>query len=149
MPRPSIDESLVAEIRRIHRETQGESAGSFQEALDTVVQLALEQTGMDNRASEDSQGWYPGKYAEKVVDRLVGRSGSSRNAAPSSTDGRTGSFLPDRSPENTIVFKSYLGEERTLTVPEAEANALGLDDDDLLQIYAYELEPEARNQSNE
>jgi hypothetical protein len=144
MPRPSIDESLAAEIRRIHRETHNESAGSLQEALDTVVQLALQQSGIEQRVTSDSSGWFPGKYAGKVFDRIVSDSGtnSSDKFSSSQTGGPNTNFLADRSPEDTAIFKTQLGGDRTITLPKAEAKALGLDAEDILQIYAYELETE-------
>ena len=133
MPRPSIDESLAEEIRRIHRETQGETAGSFQEALDTVVQLALQQTGMEERVRNDSQGWYPGKYAGMVLNRVLEGANADRERKPQ--QGRGGNFNP--SPDATAIFKARLEEDRTVTIPDAETTALGFNSGDILQIYAY------------
>ncbi|AXG08472.1 hypothetical protein [Haloplanus rubicundus] len=143
MPRPSIDESLAEEIRRIHRETQQEAAGSFQEALDTVVQLALQQTELEERTSEDSTGWYPGKYAGRVVSKLVDGAGDDQST--SSVSGASGgeadpSLLPTRSPEEMAIFKTRLEDGHTVTFPEAEAVALGIEEGDILQVYAYGLD---------
>jgi len=143
MPRPSIDESLAEEIRRIHRETHQESAGSFQEALDTVVQLALQQTELEERTSEDSTGWYPGKYAGKVVSKLVDGAGDEQSTSPTaSTSGGKpdSSWLPARSPEEMAIFKTRLREGHTVRFPEAEAVALGIEEGDILQLYAYGLD---------
>jgi hypothetical protein len=145
MPRPSIDESLAAEIRRIHRETQRNSAGSFQEALDTVVQLALTQAGLERQTYDESTGWYPGKYAGKVYDRLVGESSSTQRSETSSSGSKslsTGGLIPNRSPDDTAVFKARLGADRTITFPEPETAALSLDTDDIIQLYAYQVETE-------
>jgi hypothetical protein len=143
MPRPSIDESLAEEIRRIHRETHEEAAGSFQEALDTVVQLALRQTDLEERTSEDSTGWYPGKYAGKVVGKLVGTAGDDQS--PSSISSPSGEradprLHPTRSPEEMAIFKTRLANGHTVTFPEAEAVALGIEEGDILQVYAYGLD---------
>jgi hypothetical protein len=143
MPRPSIDESLAEEIRRIHRETQQEAAGSFQEALDTVVQLALRQTELEERTSEDSQGWYPGKYAGKVMGKIVEATGPDQSASTTSgslENNTEQSLLSGRSPEDTAIFKTRLDDDRTITFPEAEAAALGIEANDILQIYAYGLD---------
>ncbi|AXG08424.1 hypothetical protein [Haloplanus rubicundus] len=145
MPRPSIDESLAEEIRRIHRETQEESAGSFQEALDTVVQLALKQAKLEGRPTKDSQGWYPGKYAGKVVGKLVDAAGAEQSSSGMSIGSghdADSSILPSRSPEDTAIFKARLEEERMIAFPEAEAAVLGLEKGDILQIYAYGIDNE-------
>jgi hypothetical protein len=142
MPRPSIDESLAEEIRRIHRETQGEAASSLQEALDTVVQLALQQTGMEERSTKDSRGWYPGKYAGKVINRVIESTGRDKPAEPVRQDSGDG-FNP--SPDSTAVFKARLEDGREITVPEAEAAALGFEKGDILQIYAYKQSVESPN----
>ena len=142
MPRPSIDESLAEEIRRIHRETQGDAASSFQEALDTVVQLALQQTGMEERTGNDSRGWYPGKYAGKVINRVMESTSRTKSTDPvRQTAGET--FTP--SPDSTAVFKARLGDDREITVPEAEAAALGFEEGNILQIYAYKQSVERPN----
>jgi hypothetical protein len=146
MPRPSIDESLAEEIRRIHRETQGETAGSFQEALDTVVQLALQQAGMEERTKNDSQGWYPGKYAGKVINRVIESANAQRSPRVASQESAN-AF--NASPDATAVFKARLGEDRTVEVPEAEVAALGFDQGDILQFYAYKQVSEKNEQNDE
>jgi len=71
MPRPTIKEDLAVEVRRIHTQTHGEEAGSFQEALDTVVQLAQENRPQSQQQTEQREGWYPGKYASRAIKTVV------------------------------------------------------------------------------
>lgn len=144
MPRPTIDEELATEIRRIHREThKGESAGSLQEALDTVVQLALNSASSQPEQPEESNGWYPGKYAGMIVNRVAG------DASTTTTQDRTPASLSESSrspphgvtpsPDQTAIFKTRLNNDQTITIPETEINALSIETNDILQIYAYPI----------
>lgn len=139
MPRPQIDESLANEIKRLHRETQGESAGSIQEALDTVVQLAGDR--IDEQPESTSTGWYPGKYAEKVVDQVIGSSKteSQQTSQQPTTDTIQEFGFENRSLRDTLIFKSRVSEDRTITLPKPEVDAVGVQTDDLLQVVIYPL----------
>ena len=64
MSRPQISDDLTQVVKEIHWEKTGSRAGSFEEALKTVVQLTNQDPGED--------GWYPGKYAGKAFERVLG-----------------------------------------------------------------------------
>ena len=144
MPRPNIDEELATQIKQIHRETQADSAGSLQEALDTVVQLALQSPQVDSNANQGSSGWYPGKYAGKILDSVVE---GGQESDPSGTrsqivgQGRSSSRRtsnPD--PHTQAVFKTYLDEDMKISVPAAEVDAFGYDSGELLQVVVSSVE---------
>lgn len=144
MPRPNIDEELATQIKQIHRETQAESAGSLQEALDTVVQLALQNPQVDSSANQGSSGWYPGKYAGKILDSVVeGRRESGPSGTRSQTVGQRGSSARKTShpdPHTHAVFKTYLDEDMKIAVPAAEVDAFGYDSGELLQVIVSSVE---------
>lgn len=150
MPRPTINEDIVSEIRLIHRRTQGQSAGSFQEALDTVLQLAWKELDEDREVDKRTEGWYPGKYAGIVIDNVLDDLSRKQDSPPTQpTEKPTSS--PDttrhtthHSPENSAMFKTHFNENREITIPAAEADALGFEPGDILQIIAYSVENKDR-----
>jgi hypothetical protein len=147
MPRPAIEEDLATEVRRIHSQTHNEEASSFQEALGTVVQLAREHQSQNPQQMEQREGWYPGKYASKAIKTVVNdiKTDASANPKGSTEDRPEGSHQPALSPSHLpydpaarmAIFKTRLGDDRSITVPEPEADALEIDAGDLLQVVAY------------
>lgn len=130
MSRPQISDDLTQVVEEIHREETGSRPGSFEEALKTVVQLADKGLGED--------GWYPGKYAGKAFERVLGgkspdssgRNRVQRQAAPVQ---QTSIVDPDRQ----AVFKQVLKDDYTVTIPEAERTVLDLTPGEVLQVIAY------------
>jgi len=147
MPRPAINEDLAVEVRRIHTQTHGKEAGSFQEALDTVVQLAKENQPQSHHQTEQGDGWYPGKYASKAIKTVVDDIKTDVGGSPQRT---TEEPLKERHQSSVghpqigydpttgmAIFKVRLGDDRSITVPEPEVDALKIEDGDLLQVVAY------------
>jgi len=132
MSRPQISDDLTEVVEEIHREKTGTRPSSFEEALKTVVKIA------DQSLEEDS--WYPGKYAGKAFERVLG----DNNSGPSKRNRmqRQASPVPQSSvvdPDRQAVFKQILEDDYTVTLPVAERRALQLEPDDLLQVIAYPL----------
>lgn len=140
MPRPQVSEDLASQIRQLHRETQGEEASSLQEALDTVVQLATREA-RSSQTSSDPDGWYPGKYAGKIISSLEEASSNVDPSRDSSGQGRRDrrGLAIDQSPEDAAVFKTRLDQNGTVTVPEVEQQALNLNSDMLVQVIIYQI----------
>jgi hypothetical protein len=147
MPRPTINEDLAVEVRRIHTQTHGKEAGSFQEALDTVVQLAQENQPQGQQQTEQHQGWYPGKYASNAIKTVVNdiKTDARRTSQSTSEDQikeshqsvlREPKFAYDPA-AGMAIFKVRLGDDRSITVPEPEVDALEIEAGDLLQMVAY------------
>ncbi|AHG05122.1 hypothetical protein HALDL1_03760 [Halobacterium sp. DL1] len=130
MSRPQISDDLTQVVEEIHREETGTRPSSFEEALETVVQMA------DHGLGED--GWYPGKYAGKAFERVLGG-----NNAESSVQNRVqqqGSLVSQVSvvdPDRQAVFKQILEDDYTVTIPEVEQTALSLTPGEVLQVIAY------------
>jgi len=132
MSRPQISDDLTQVVEEIHREETGTRPSSFEEAMKTVVQIA------DQGLDED--GWYPGKYAGKAFERVLG----DNNSDPSGPNRlqRQASPIPQSSvvdPDRQAVFKQALDDDYTVTLPAAERRALQLESGDLLQVVAYPL----------
>ncbi len=123
MSRPQISNDLMQVVQEIHREQTGSNAGSFEEALKTVVQLASQQVG--------DEGWYPSKYAGMALDRVLGDDQPSP-VAQQRPDPRS---VID--PDQQAVFKHTLDEDYTVTLPKAERTALNLSPGEILQVIAY------------
>jgi len=133
MTRPHISDELTQIVEEIHVEQKGRKPTRFEDALETVVQLANEPPKED--------GWYPGKYAEKTVDRLLGQRGSNDPSDTNSQDHRQPHVSqPSVNPDTQAVFKQALSDDYTLTIPEAEHMALNITPGDLLQVVAYPVE---------
>jgi len=130
MSRPQISDDLTQVVEEIHREETGTRPSSFEEALETVVQMA------DHGLGED--GWYPGKYAGKAFERVLGG-----NNAESSVQNRVqqqGSLVSQVSVgdhDRQAVFKQILEDDYTVTIPEVEQTALSLTPGEVLQVIAY------------
>lgn len=154
MPRPQIDEETYAQIRQIHNQFEGESPENFEDALKTVISLAAVQAEREGKPLEQ---WYLGKNAERMYATIRNKiSGDNLDFAPQdnhdsdSTGGGIdeGRFEVGSAPsslkllESTAVFKAVLSAEGNITVPDAERRALGLAEDDLLQVIAKRLEPD-------
>jgi len=130
MARPQISDDITQVVKEIHREQTGSSPSSFEEALGTVVQLANQSLG--------DEGWYPGKYAGKAFERVLGGSNSDtgRQSRPLRRSEQV-SRRPAVEPDWQAVFKQDLEDDYTVTIPRAERQALGLNPGDLLQVIAY------------
>lgn len=146
MPRPTINEDLAVEVRRIHTQTHGKEAGSFQEALDTVVQLAKENQPQGHHQTGQGDRWYPGKYASKAIKTVVDDIRTDVHGSPQrATKEMKESHQPavghpqiGYDPTTGMsIFKARLGDDRSITVPEPEIDALEIEDGDLLQVVAY------------
>lgn len=147
MPRPAIKEDLATEVRRIHSIAHNEEASNFQEALGTVVQLAKQQQSESPQQQQQDKGWYPGKYAGKVIETVVNdvKADAQRTSQNSPNARATGSHQPVPTPSHLphdpttdmAIFKTRLGDDRTITVPQPEVDALNIEADDLLQVMAY------------
>jgi len=132
MSRPQISDDLTQVVEEIHREETGTRPSSFEEALKTVVQIADQ--------SLDEDGWYPGKYAGKAFERVLGDNNSDssrRNRMQRQTSPVPQSSVVD--PDRQAVFKQTLDDDYTVTLPAAERRALQLESGDLLQVVAYPL----------
>lgn len=147
MPRPTIEEDLAVEVRRIHTQTHGEEAGSFQEALDTVVQLAQENRSQSQQQTGQHEGWYPGKYASKAIKTVVSdiktdargdaQTPPDKQATRSHQPALDQPQLPYGPTDGMAMFKVRLGDNRSITVPQPEVDALEIEAGDLLQVVAY------------
>lgn len=130
MSRPQISDDLTQVVEEIHKEETGTRPNSFEEALKTVVQIADQ--------SLDEDGWYPGKYAGKAFERVLGDNNSDssrRNRMQRQTSPAPQSSVVD--PDQQAVFKQLLEGDYTLTIPKAERTALGLTPGEVLQVIAY------------
>lgn len=135
--RPQISDELHQEVLDIHEEYTGERARGFEPALKTITQLAeaqiLDRDGID-------PNWYPGKYLKQVLSHIAedkDRTTETKPVSdPSSSNQRTTRSVD---PDTQAVFKTVLGEDGEVTIPEAEIRALDLDEGELLQIIAYSL----------
>jgi hypothetical protein len=138
--RPQISDELHEFVHRIHEEYTGSSAGSFEQALNTVTQLA-ESEILDREGTEP--GWYPGKYASEIVSRLsnMGRETQKGNSGISSREGgRELEFQVN--PDQQAVYKAVIGEDGGISIPEAERSALNLEQGQLMQVIAYPIKDE-------
>ena len=148
--RPKISDDLHENVHEIHRLKEKSSAGSFEEALKTVVQLAEMQVTQRN---EPDPGWYPGKYISEVAGALseIGKQETpdqvSTRADQHATSSRTGSThqsSPHRLEidlDSQVVCKATLDENGRITLPEPERQALGLTSGQILQLIAYPIKP--------
>ena len=131
MARPHVSDDLTQVVEEIHHDQKGKKPTSFEDALETVVQLANE--------SLQEEGWYPGKYAGKAVNRVLGEQGPTRT-----TDSNIGHSVSSQAPraqlnpDTQAIFKQTLSEDATVSIPEAERTALGMTPGDLLQVIAYQ-----------
>jgi hypothetical protein len=133
MTRPHVSDDLTQIVEEIHYEQKGRKPARFEEALETVVELANERPRQE--------GWYPGKFAEQAVDRLVGQQSSDQ---PGDTEAEA-NRLPHLSqvrlnPDTQAVFKQALDDDYTLTIPEAEQMALDISPGDIMQVITYPSE---------
>lgn len=142
MARPHVSDDLTQVVEEIHHDQKGRKPASFEDALETVVQLANE--------SLQEEGWYPGKYAGKAVNRVLGQQGPTR-----SSDGDAAPKWPPQAPQPRLdpdtqaIFKQVLSEGCSVTIPKAECTALGITPGDLLQVIAYPTEPAEETNSDQ
>ena len=133
MTRPYVSDELTQVIEEIHREQTGEKPTKFEDALKTVVQLA-------NKHPEQ-EGWYPGKYAEQTVNRLLGHNTPSQSSTETGeVDVRAHPPELQLNPDTQAVFKQSLDDDYTLTIPEAERMALDISPGDIMQVITYPSE---------
>lgn len=110
-----------------------------------MVQLADQGLGED--------GWYPGKYAGKAFERILGGERSEsygQNQVQWQTSTVPQSWMVD--PDQQAVFKQILKDDYTVTIPEAERTALDLTPGDVLQVIAYpagSLETRSRGEASD
>lgn len=142
MARPHVSDDLTQVVEEIHHDQNGRKPASFEDALETVVQLANE--------SLQEEDWYPGKYASEAVNRVLGQQEptqtSTSHAAPHQPPQAP---QPRLDPDTQAIFKQVLSEDGTVTIPEAELKALNLTPGDLLQIIAYSTQPNAGNKDDQ
>jgi hypothetical protein len=130
MARPQISDDFVQVVKEMHKEETGTRPGSFEEALETVIQLADQALGDD--------GWYPGKYAGKAFERVLGKEESTSTGRKQMQ--QRSSPTPQSSvvdPDRQAVFKQVLEDDYTITVPEPEWATLDLTPGEVLQVIAY------------
>lgn len=138
--RPKISDELHAFVHRIHEEYTGSSAGSFEQALETVVHLVETRVAGDE---ESGDGWLSGTDTGELPggfpDAGVGRdpAGGTEQSTPEESYGASNIEV---SPDIHAVFKTVLEEGRRIDVPDPEARALGLRSGMLLQVIAYPLD---------
>lgn len=135
MARPHVSDDLTQVVEEIHHDQNGRKPASFEDALETVVQLANE--------SLQEEGWYPGKYAGKAVNRVLGDQApaqvpENRNRTHNVT---SQALQPRLNPDTQAIFKQALSEDNTITIPDAERTALSITPGDLLQVIAYQTPP--------
>jgi len=136
--RPQIsNEELYEHVMRLHREYTGSSAGNFETALETVVQLAEDQ--VLNRDDPDPD-WYPGKYLGQFVDAISGDDTPRDLGGQQAPTEISGTVDPQMDPQQHPVFKTMLGEDYEITVPEAEVAAFDLEPGELMQVLMYSIE---------
>lgn len=134
MARPNVSDDLTQVVEEIHHNQKGRKPASFEDALETVVQLANE--------NPQQEGWYPGKYAGKAVNRVFGQQGPKQTPEGHTTRGVSPQAQqPQLNPNTQAIFKQTLSEDATITIPEAERTALGITPGDLLQLIAYRTDP--------
>ena len=138
--RPQISDDLHEVVHTIHEEYTGERANGFESALETVTQLA---EGQILEKENTDPGWYPGKYMSEVISRLSDSDTTTERASSNLPTNRSRS-TPRRSVDldTQAVFKTRLGREGQITIPEAEIEALDLDDEELIQVIAYSITDE-------
>lgn len=136
--RPQIsNEELYDHVMRLHREYTGSSAGNFETALETVVQLAEDQ--VLNREDPDPE-WYPGKYLGQFVDAISGNDAHRDLGGQQSRTENSSMVPPQMDPQDHPVFKTMLGEDYEIAVPEAEVAAFDLEPGELMQVFMYSIE---------
>jgi hypothetical protein len=133
--RPQIsDEELYDHVMRLHREYTGSSAGNFEEALGTVAQLAESQ--VLGREVYDSD-WYPGKHLAEFINLISSGNApqKTRKQQDQSSSDSTNSLQMD--PDKYPIFKTIVGDEHEITIPEAEVAAFDIQPGDLMQVVIY------------
>lgn len=142
MSRPQISNDLTQVVEEIHREETGTRPTSFEEALKTVVRMADQGLG--------EEGWYPGKYAGKAFERVLG--GNNADTSGRNHMRQQASIVSQLSvvdPDRQAVFKQILEDDYTVTIPEAERTALGLTPGEVLQVIAYPVGASDNNSGEE
>jgi len=133
MTRPYVSDELSQIVEEIHYEQTGKKPSKFEDALETVVQLANERP--------EQEGWYPGKYAEEAVSRLFGPQPPDRSSGERPETDRLPHLSQVRlNPDTQAVFKQALDDDYTLTIPEAEQMALDISPGDIMQVITYPSE---------
>lgn len=160
MPRPQIDEELHAKVRQIHTQIEGDSPESFQEALETVVSLALGQAEKEGKPLED---WYLGKNVERAYKTFRSTIGEDSHESAANGDEKEKSHQKSSQPnylpggttsidldqlESTAVFKTELNKDGSALIPPAERRAAQLSEGDLLQVIAKRIEENSRDDIN-
>ena len=146
--RPQISDDLHDYVHKIHEESEGTSAGNFDEALRTVAQLA--ELHIMERDQPDP-GWYPGKYLSEIVGALSdigkqdtadqGSTGIDQSTAfPRPEPNHASSKKFDIDVDSQVVCKVRLDEDGRITIPEAEIEALELTSGEILQLIAYPID---------
>jgi len=133
MTRPHISDELTQIVEEIHQEQTGRKPARFEDALETVVKLANQQP--------EQEGWYPGKYAEQTINRLLEPDSPTQNSTATTDGDRVPHLSQVRlNPDTQAVFKQALDDDYTLTIPEAEQVALDINPGDILQVITYPAE---------
>jgi hypothetical protein len=136
--RPQIsDEELYDHVMRLHREYTDSSAGNFEEALETVVQLAEGQV-LDQEGRDDD--WYPGKHLGQFVNAISSADTSQETRKQQSQSSSDSANSLQMDPNKHPIFKTIVGDEHEITIPEAEVAAFDIEPGDLMQVITYSLE---------
>jgi hypothetical protein len=88
---------------------------------------------------KNSNGWYPGKYAEEFIKRISESSGD---------EGRpqmNGKADVDQF-QQTAIYKSKLQKGGRIAVPEVEMETIGIEPGDALQVILHPIENKADNE---
>jgi hypothetical protein len=109
-----------------------------EEDVDRIAGEVADRLARERPEPAESEGWYPGKYAEKFIN---GVRGADQGIAPAIQDNlRT---VGQRFAERNAVYKAKLQKGGRIVVPDAEIETLGLEDGDTLQVV---LTPVGNNQ---
>jgi hypothetical protein len=163
MARPKLDDELADAIRELHQEVTGEKARSLEEALQTVVAIAAQSDGDNNRNPRLLENWYVGKNAEAVYDRIkrhvsddAGGSTEQRSvpSAPTpaqdqDTPSQPASSDLAREVSEMLVFKGKVSSNQTVEIPEAELEAFGVEKGAYLQFYAKPISPDSQREQGD
>lgn len=119
--------------------TMKDSQRLSENQIDEIATEVVRRLSDLDSAEKNSNGWYPGKYAEEFIKCI---SGSSDREVRSRTNGKSD---VDQF-QQTAIYKSKLQKGGRIAVPEVEMETIGIEPGDALQVILHPIENQIDNE---
>lgn len=108
-----------------------------EDEIDRIAEAVLQKLdeGSENTKDQDEEGWYPGKYSSKFIERVSEGAAKGRATAIQDDLRRVG----ERFFERNAIYKTKVQKAGRVAIPEAELEVLGLEGGETVQVILFPI----------